>query len=165
MNQVLQEMALVVLIGVGATAVMDCWLMLLKRLKVPTLNFALVGRWIGHAMSGQWKHEAIARAAPIKGERALGWLIHYGVGIAFAGVLVSTFGMEWARNPSLVPALLVGAGTVVAPLFVMQPAMGSGIASSKTAAPLKNSFRSLVNHTVFGAGLYLAAASIEWLAR
>lgn len=165
MNQVLQELALVVLIGVGATAVMDGWLMLLKRLKVPTLNFALVGRWIGHAMSGHWKHEAIARAEPIKGELALGWLIHYGVGIAFAGVLVSTFGMAWARNPSLVPALLVGAGTVVAPLFVMQPAMGSGIASSKTATPLKNSIRSLVNHTVFGAGLYFAAASIKWLAR
>jgi Protein of unknown function (DUF2938) len=165
MNQVLQDLTLVVLIGVGATAVMDAWLLLLKQLKVPTLNFALVGRWIGHSLSGRWKHEAIARAEPIKGELALGWLLHYGVGIAFAGVLVSIFGMAWAGNPSLVPALLVGAGTVVAPLFVMQPAMGSGIASSKTAAPIRNSFRSLANHTVFGVGLYFAAASIEWIAR
>jgi hypothetical protein len=165
MNQVLQDLTLVVLIGIGATAVMDVWLHLLARLKVPTLNFALVGRWFGHALSGRWKHVAIARAEPLKGELALGWLIHYGVGIAFAGVLVSIFGMAWARNPSLGPALLVGAATVVAPLFVMQPAMGSGIASSKTAAPLKNSFRSLANHTVFGAGLYFAAVSIEWISR
>jgi hypothetical protein len=165
MNQVLQDLTLVVLIGVGATAVMDVWLLLLTQLKVPTLNFALVGRWIGHALRGRWKHEAIARAEPIKGELALGWMLHYGVGIAFAGVLVSIFGMAWARNPSLIPALLVGAGTVVAPLFVMQPAMGSGIASSKTEAPLKNCFRSLVNHTVFGAGLFVAAALIERITR
>ena len=163
MNQVLQDLARVVLIGVGATAMMDAWLYLLKRLKVPTLNFALVGRWFGHALCGRWKHAAIARAEPIKGELALGWLIHYGVGIAFAGVLVSIFGMAWARNPSLVPALLVGAGTVVAPLFVMQPAMGSGVASSKTDAPVRNSFRSVVNHTVFGAGLYVAAAMSNWI--
>ena len=165
MYQVLQDLTLVVLIGVGATAIMDVWLHLLARLKVPTLNFALVGRWIGHGLRGRWKHEAIARAEPIKGELALGWMLHYGVGIAFAGVLVSIFGMAWARNPSLVPALLVGAGTVVAPLFVMQPAMGSGIASSKTAAPLKNCFRSLANHTVFGAGLFVAAALIERIPR
>lgn len=165
MNQLLQDLSRVVLIGVGATAVMDAWLLLMKRLKVPTLNFALVGRWTGHAVSGRWKHEAIARAEPIKGELALGWLVHYSVGIAFAGVLVSIFGMAWARNPSVAPALLVGAGTVVAPLFVMQPAMGSGFASSKTAAPLRNCFRSLANHTVFGAGLYCAAALIERIAR
>jgi hypothetical protein len=165
MNQVLQDLTLVVLIGVGATAIMDAWLFLLKRLNVPTTGFAMVGRWIGHALNGRWKHAAIARAEPVKGELVLGWLIHYGVGIAFAGVLVGIFGMAWARNPSLVPALLVGAGTVVAPLFVMQPAMGSGIASSKTAAPLKNCFRSLANHTVFGAGLYFAAASLEWIWR
>jgi hypothetical protein len=165
MNQVLQDLTLVVLIGVGATAVMDAWLMLLKQLKVPTLNFALVGRWIGHALRGRWKHEAIARAEPIKGELALGWLLHYGVGIAFTGVLVSIFGMAWAKNPSLIPALLVGVGTVVAPLFIMQPAMGSGIASSKTAAPLKNCFRSLANHTVFGVGLFVSAALIERIPR
>ena len=39
----------------------------------------------------------------------------------------------------------------------MQPAMGAGVAASRTAAPLRNVLRSLVNHTVFGAGLYLAA--------
>lgn len=165
MDQLLQDLARVVLIGVGATAVMDAWLLLLKRLKVPTLDFALVGRWAGHALTGRWKHAAIARAAPVKGELALGWLVHYGVGIAFAGVLVGLYGMAWARDPSVVPALLVGAGTVVAPLFVMQPAMGAGVASSRTAKPLRNCIRSLANHTVFGAGLFFAAASIEWIAR
>jgi hypothetical protein len=165
MNPLLQDTARVVLIGIGATAVMDLWLLLLKRMNVPTLNFAFVGRWIGHALRGRWTHDAIARAAPVPGELGLGWLAHYAVGIAFAGVLVAINGMAWTARPSLLPALCVGIGTVIAPLFVMQPAMGAGVASSRTSAPAKNCIRSLANHTVFGAGLYLSAAVIEWLSR
>jgi hypothetical protein len=39
----------------------------------------------------------------------------------------------------------------------LQPAMGAGIASSKTARPVFNSMKSLATHTVFGVGLYLSA--------
>jgi hypothetical protein len=148
----------VLIIGIGATAAMDAWLLLLKRLKVPTLNFALVGRWAGHVARGRWAHDAIAKAAPVDGERALGWALHYATGIAFAGLLVALVGTAWLRNPSPLPALGVGIGTVVVPLFVMQPAMGAGIASSRTPKPLKNCLRSLISHAVFGIGLYLAAA-------
>jgi hypothetical protein len=45
----------------------------------------------------------------------------------------------------------------VAPLFVLQPALGAGIASSRTPTPVFNSVKSLVTHTVFGLGLFLAA--------
>jgi hypothetical protein len=51
----------------------------------------------------------------------------------------------------------MGVVTVVAPLFVLQPALGAGIASSKTPRPLFNSLKSLVTHVVFGIGLFLAA--------
>jgi hypothetical protein len=148
----------VLFIGIGATAAMDAWLWLLKRLGVPAPDFALVGRWIGHMARGRWAHAAIARATPVRGERALGWTVHYLTGIAFAGLLVALAGTGWPRSPSLLPALAVGLGTVVVPLFVMQPAMGAGIASSRTPTPLKNCLRSLANHVVFGVGLYLAAA-------
>jgi hypothetical protein len=148
----------IVLIGIGATATMDAWLLLMKRLKRPTPDFALVGRWVGHIARGRWRHDAIAKASPVRGERALGWAVHYATGVAFAGLLVSLFGLTWARSPSLLPALGVGLSTVALPLFVMQPAMGAGIASSRTPTPLKNGLRSLTNHAVFGVGLYLAAA-------
>jgi len=163
MNQLSKDLAQVGLIGIGATAAMDVWLLFLQRLKVPTMNFALLGRWIGHLHRGQWKHVAIARAAPIKGELALGWVAHYAIGIAFAGMLVVLWGPEWMHQPSLWPALAVGIATVVAPLFIMQPAMGAGIASTKTAAPARNCLRSVLNHAVFGAGLYLAAVVIGWI--
>jgi hypothetical protein len=165
MPPLLEDMIRVALIGIGATGVMDLWVLLLKALKVPAPNFAFVGRWVGHFPRGNFAHDAIARAEPVRHELALGWLIHYAVGIAFAGVLVGLQGMAWTRSPSLLPALWVGLGTVVAPLFVMQPAMGAGIAGSRTASPARSSLRSLANHAVFGVGLYLAAVSIEWASR
>jgi hypothetical protein len=144
-------------IGVGATLVMDAWAALLRRFGIPSLNFAMLGRWVGHLPRGRFVHESIARAAPIRGELALGWATHYAIGISFAGLLLATFGLEWSRAPTPLPALLVGVATVVAPLLVLQPALGAGIASRKTTTPLRNSLKSLVTHTVFGFGLYLAA--------
>lgn len=150
-----------VFIGVLATAFMDLWLLLLQRLKVPTLNFGFIGRWVAHGLRGQWTHEAIAKAAPVRGEVAWGWAAHYAVGIAFTAVLVALFGVPWLRQPSLLPALAIGLGSVVAPWFLMQPAMGAGIASARTPAPGRNRLRSLANHTVFGLGLYLAGSLLR----
>jgi Protein of unknown function (DUF2938) len=149
-----------VVVGIGATAVMDLWLMLLKRNGVPTMDFALLGRWVGHLFHGRIAHDAIRRARPIAGERGLGWLTHYAVGIVFAALLVMLQGGTWLDRPSVLPALAWGLATAAAPLLVLQPAMGAGIASSRTPAPLMNSLRSLTNHAVFGLGLYLSAAAL-----
>ena len=146
-----------VLIGTGATVVMDAWALLLKQFKIPSLNFAYLGRFIGHLPNGKWIHQNIANAAPVRYELVIGWCAHYSIGIAFAGLLLATFGVSWARSPSLLPALVIGVATAVAPLFILQPALGAGIASSKTPRPVFNSMKSLVTHTVFGLGLYLAA--------
>lgn len=158
MNNVMEGAAQIVLIGIGATAVMDLWLIALKQLGVPTLNFSFLGRWIGHVFRGTWFHAGIAKAAPIKRELLLGWIAHYAIGISFAGLLVSITGIDWVHHPTAMPAILTGIATVVAPLFIMQPAMGSGIASLKTATPLRNCLKSVANHAVFGCGLYLTAS-------
>jgi hypothetical protein len=156
-----QESVRVALVGVGATLVMDAWLMVLNRLGVTTLNFAFIGRWVGHLVRGKLAHHPIAKSPPVAGELTLGWAVHYAVGIAFALLLVGLAGTQWMRQPTLLPALAVGVSTVVIPLFVMQPAMGAGFAGSKTPSPLKNCLRSLLNHTVFGAGLFLAATLLS----
>ena len=49
-----------VLIGAGATMVMDLWGVLLRQCGVPTLNLAFLGRWIGHLPRGHWMHQSIA---------------------------------------------------------------------------------------------------------
>lgn len=161
MNEALDVAVRTVLIGVGATAVMDVWLQALKKAGVPVQNFAMLGRWIGHWADGQWHHAAIAKAAPVKGEVWMGWLAHYAIGIGFAVLMVVIFGSAWAASPCLAPALLLGVATVAVPLLVMQPALGAGVASTKTSAPWRNSFKSLANHSVFGVGLYLAAVAIN----
>lgn len=161
----IHNLAWIVIVGAGATVVLDLWLMGLRRLGVRSLDMALIGRWVGHLARGQFAHTAIVKAAPVKAERVLGWVTHYVIGVAFAGLLFIVLGPEWARTPTLLPAVAVGVGTVLAPLLVMQPAMGAGFASSRTLTPLKNCLRSVVNHGVFGVGLYAAAAVIARVAQ
>lgn len=147
-----------VLIGIGATAMMDVWVMILKHLGIATLNLAMVGRWVGHFCRGRVAHPHIGQAVPIPGEVLLGWLIHYVVGIVFSACLTSVYGVAWLHDPAWLPALTVGMVTVVIPFFVMQPAMGAGIAASRTPTPWKSRLFSLLTHAVFGIGLYLCAA-------
>lgn len=155
-----------VLIGVGATLVMDLWALLLKRLfGAPSLDYALVGRWIGHLPRGRLTHPGIARSAPVAGERAIGWIAHYAIGIGFALLLLAIWGPDWAARPTLLPALIVGIATVAAPFLILQPGMGAGIAASRTPKPGVARLRSLMAHASFGVGLYLAgwvaAASLD----
>jgi hypothetical protein len=146
-----------ILIGAGATLVIDTWAALLRRFGVQSLNFAMLGRWMGHLLRGRLVHESIGKASPVRRELLAGWLAHYAIGISFAGLLMATFGLAWARSPTLGPALLIGVGTVVAPLFILQPALGAGIASSKTPTPVFNTLKSLTTHAVFGVGLFVTA--------
>jgi hypothetical protein len=95
----------------------------------------------------------------------LGWFTHYASGVAFAALLLAVQGSAWVRSPTLLPALAVGVFTVLVPLCVMQPAMGAGFASSRTPTPLKNCLRSLLNHAVFGVGLYLSGMLIAAIGR
>lgn len=134
------------LIGAGATAVMDLWS--LTRTRKP--DYALVGRWLAYIPRGRFRHHPISASAPVRGERLIGWCAHYLIGIAFAGVLLAVWGMDWARQPTIGPALIVGLGTVAAPVLVMQPAMGTGFR-----------WQSLITHAVFGLGLYLSASVLN----
>ncbi|MFJ4396664.1 DUF2938 domain-containing protein [Pseudomonas sp. NPDC089396] len=150
-------------IGMGATGVMDLWGLLLRRLGVATLNFAMVGRWAGHLLQGRMRHEAIAKAEPVRHERVWGWVIHYGIGVLFAMLLVVVGGEGWLQAPTLWPAVAIGVGTVVAPLCFMQPAMGAGFFASRTPTPARNCLKSVVTHVVFGVGLFLSATLIAFI--
>ncbi len=134
--------------GFGATAVMDAWSLTRKRRP----DYALVGRWLAYMPQGRFRHRPISASAPVRGERLVGWTAHYLIGIAFAGVLIAIWGMDWVRSPTLAPALIVGLGSVAAPIFLMQPGMGTGFR-----------WQSFVTHAVFGLGLYVAARAASAL--
>lgn len=146
------------LIGIGATGAMDLWAIFLRRFfGILSLDYRLLGRWLGHLPRGQFIHESIAHASPIRGEAVIGWSAHYLIGITFAALLLSIWGLDWARSPSLFPALFIGIVTIVAPFFILQPGMGAGIAGSKTLKPNITRLKSLGSHTAFALGLYGAA--------
>lgn len=152
------------LVGIGATLVLDVWNLLLNfAFRVTPPNFAMVGRWIGHVPRGRFVHESVASAQAIAGEHVIGWLAHYAIGVLFAGILVTFAGVDWLSRPTLLPAFIVGIVTVAAPLLVMQPAMGLGIASSRAPKPNVARLRTLAAHAVFGVGLYLAALTLTFV--
>lgn len=160
---------------------------------VRALDYALLGRWLVYLVRAATRHAAsnrgsglgvrrpaprtsaalvppgkvaanpVAAAPRVRGERALGWLAHYAIGIAFAGVLVAFAGPGGCREPSLVAAMLVGIGSVAAPFLVLQPAFGMGIAACRTATPWSARAQTLVTHAVFGLGLHLSGSAAALL--
>lgn len=147
-----------VVIGIGATLIMDIWALLQHRLfAIKGLNYALVGRWLLHMPKGIFYHHNIMQTQPMGKETVVGWVAHYVIGIVFAAVFLLFTGSDWLANPALFSAFLFGVFTLLMPYFVMQPCFGLGIAASKTATPNLARYRSLVAHSVFGFGLYLSA--------
>jgi len=154
----------VVLIGAGATLTIDLWGMLLQRtLRIGSLNFCLLGRWVCHMPGGPFRHQSIVAATPKRFECPIGWMAHYGIGIGLAAGFIGLAPAEWLARPALGPALLYGLGTVVFPLFVMQPAFGLGLAGSRSASPWVTRLKSLSTHAVFGTGLYGWALAAGYL--
>ena len=153
-------------IGIGATLLMDAWNLFLKRaFAIPSLNYCLLGRWLGHLPGGTLRHANIAAAQEKPFECTVGWISHYTIGVAFALVFVALASGDWLARPTLLPALLYGIATVVFPFFIMQPSLGLGIASSRTPRPAQARLKSLATHTVFGAGLYVCALGVSHVLR
>lgn len=147
-----------IVIGIGASLVMDLWNLFLKRaFGIQSLNYCFLGRWICHMPAGIFKHASISAAPEKPFECAVGWVAHYSIGVVFALVFVVLASADWLMRPTLLPALLYGLGTVVFPFFLMQPLLGFGFAASKTPNPRLARLKSVATHTVFGIGLYLCA--------
>jgi len=157
-------LAAAVLVGFGATFVMDLWTVFLNRaFAIPLPNYCFIGRWLRHMAHGAFTHPSIAAAAQQPGECPIGWIAHYTVGALFALALVAWVSPQWLQSPTLSPALIFGIVTVGFPLFVMQPAFGLGLAASKAPDPMQARLRSFMNHVVFGFGLYLSALALSSL--
>ena len=164
MNTGLEIAMRATVIGIGGTALLDLWNAVLKRtFGVPSLSMEMLGRWFGHFARGRFVHDNIAQAPSVPGERVIGWSAHYAIGIIWAALLLAIWGLDWARQPTLGPALIVGLGTLFAPFFIMQPSMGLGIAASKTKEPNAARLKSVMSHLVYGVGLYFSALLAAFL--
>ena len=151
-----------VVIGTGATILMDIWAILLwKVFRQSRPNWAPVGRWFWHLKNGTVFHPDIAQAQPYANELALGWIGHYAVGILYGVILALIVGPAWFAAPTFLPAWILGIVTVGAGWFLLQPGLGIGVAASKLPNANKVRVLNLVSHTVFALGLYGTALLIR----
>lgn len=141
--------------GVFATVVLDLWQRLVHATAgIPPANWAFVGRWFAYIPRGRLVHRPIADTPAVEGELALGWTLHYLIGViygfAYLGLMVYGLG----RPPSLLNGAVFGACSVVIPWFILQPGLGIGIMGRKTPKPAIPIFNAFANHVVYGIALY-----------
>lgn len=149
------------LIGVGGTVAMDVWAVILwKFFGQGAPNWAPVGRWTWHLKDGTVFHRSIGDAAPYAHEQALGWIVHYAVGILYGIALALFMGETWLAAPTFLPAFVWGIVTVAAGWFLLQPGLGLGWAASKTPNPAKVRAMNLVAHTIFALGMWGTALAL-----
>jgi hypothetical protein len=166
MDGVFSYLACALLIGAGATAIMDIWMVIRRSLLgSPLPDYGLLGRWLAYMTQGRFRHDPIAASPAVPREHLIGWIAHYLTGIAFAAMLLAIWGLDWARHPTIGPALIVGIGGVAAPFLLMQPGMGAGIAASRTPRPAAARLQTLITHSIFGLGLYAAGWATSLLMR
>jgi hypothetical protein len=149
-----------VAMGLAGTLAMDVWAQVLNRaFGLPLPNWGNVGRWAGHLRTRVF-HQDIGSAAPIPNETALGWAVHYGVGILYGLAFVLVAGQAWLADPAFLPLWLFALATIAAGWFLLHPGLGLGWALSRTAAPWTGRAMGLVAHTVFGLGMWGAALAL-----
>ncbi|HWV95312.1 MAG TPA: DUF2938 family protein, partial [Vicinamibacterales bacterium] len=92
----LRDVLVGIVIGIGATLVMDLWNLFLKRaFNIQSLNYCLLGRWLRHMPSGTFRHASIGAARQQPFECTVGWIAHYSIGITLALVFVVLVSAEW----------------------------------------------------------------------
>jgi len=164
LNNLAISLVSAIFMGLGATLTFDLWAMFLKHaFKITPSNICLVGRWLRYMPEGTFRHSNIMSAPQKSAECALGWIAHYMIGITFAVAFVAIVGNDWLQRSTLIPAIVFGVVTVMAPFFIMQPSLGFGFAASKMPNPAQARVRSLMNHAAFGVGLYLFGLLVNWL--
>ena len=159
LGPVLGVIAEIIVIGAIATLATDLWQRLLQAIGVPPANWGLVGRWVAGFSRGVFVHRSISAAPEIPGEVAIGWAFHYAVGIAYAGLYLAIMRLGFGSAPTLRSALVFAIVLLIAPWFVMQPALGLGFMATNTPHPAAFRAVSVSVHAVFGLGLYFGAAA------
>jgi DUF2938 family protein len=145
-----------ILVGIIATLATDLWTLLLRAVGVlPPGSWGLVGRWVAWMPRGVFVHRPITATAPVRGEVAIGWIFHYVVGIIYAAFYLVIMRLAFGFGPTLTSSVVFALTLLVAPWFVMQPALGLGFMAARAPKPAAVRTVNISVHTWFGIGLYL----------
>lgn len=149
------------LIGIGATATVDCSTFLLSLFTHKSHGILYIGRWVAYGFRGTFFHDTIIESPSVANEVLIGWVAHYTIGILFAFGLTALFGKKWIGKPNLFAALTIGIITLFFPVCILQPAMGFGIAFSKLSHVGFLLTKIIMIHIVYGLGLYFTAIALK----
>ena len=144
--------------GLFATVVLDVWQRLVHRVVgIPPANWALIGRWFAWIPRGRLVHRPIAETPAVQGELALGWTLHYLIGVlyGFAYVGLMVYGLD--RPPSLLNGFVFGTCSVVIPWFILQPGLGIGVMGRLAPNPWVPRLNALSSHVIYGVALFAGA--------
>lgn len=145
-----------VFIGLVATVLVDVWAWILAYLfKLPTTNWAMVGRWVGHMPDSQFVHQSIADTLPVAGELIIGKALHYTTGLIYGVGYMLLVVEVLNQTPTLVTTMVYSLVLLIAPWFIMQPGLGLGMFANQAPKPWLIRGLSASVHIIFGIGLYV----------
>lgn len=144
------------IVGLGATVFADVIAVARQGWATTHGFYCLVGRWVGSVPRHGLIHANLRTATPVTQEAVLGWAAHIVLGILFGCAFALLFGAAAFEDPKIWQGLIFGLVTVLVPWLVFQPLFGWGIAVSKAPNPWKMRMKSVINHGVFGLGIWLS---------
>jgi hypothetical protein len=141
----------IILIGIVATLATDLWLRVVQTIaELPPAPWGLVGRWVAWWPRGVFIHRPITATPKVHGELAIGWAFHYAVGIVYAALYLAIVALDVDSGPTLGSALVFAMVLLVAPWFVLQPALGLGFMAARAPNPGAVRAFNIATHAIFG---------------
>lgn len=153
------------IVGIGSTIALDLWTGFLALvIKIPATDWGVVGRWLLGIPRGSLVIDAADETPPSAGEKTLGWIFHYAIGIAYAAIVLILWGTGFIAAPTLLPIILVGlVASTMAGLLILFPGLGAGLFASKLPNQGVMIVYLLVAHSVFAAAQYGSALFVASL--
>lgn len=143
-------------VGIGSTFALDIWVTLLERLTgLPATNWGMVGRWLDGLSRGQFVLDGTNSTTASGREKAIGWLFHYAVGLAYAFLIPLLWGADVMTTLPVLPFVVIGlVASTAAGLVILYPGMGGGLFASRLPNQAATIVYLIVAHAVFAASQY-----------
>lgn len=146
--------AMVVVIGVAGTVVMDLGNIFLARFGVISrIDLRVLGRMAGGWARGRFRYGHPSEMEEIENAAACGVFTHYSIGIGLAIPFILGWNVLIGGPASPAYAVVYGVATTAASWFFVYPSMGFGVLGLRSPDGLKAALSSLVNHLFYGLGL------------
>jgi hypothetical protein len=143
--------------GVLGTVAMDTLNHLVARTGlIVKIDPPMLGRMAAGWARGRFRYRHPEEVAPVSGEKVLGILTHYAIGLGLAVPFVVGWDLAAGALPSPGWTIVYGIATTAASWLLVYPSLGLGACGLRSPDGGKNARSSLLNHLFFGVGMAAA---------